>query len=72
MISFDDTTSFDDITRENIKQHNPNWSQISDHPYRILIIGDTGSGKTNALLTLIKQQDNDDYSITDKMCYRSI
>ena len=72
MISFDDTTSFDDITTENIKQHNPNWSQISDHPYRILIIGDTGSGKTNALLTLIKQQDNDDYSITDKMCYRSI
>ena len=32
---------FNDITKE----HNPNWSQIPDHPYRILIIGDSGSGK---------------------------
>ena len=30
--------NFDDITRENIKKHNPVWSQICDHPYRILII----------------------------------
>ena len=33
--------TFNDITKE----HNPNWSQIPDHPYRILIIGDSGSGK---------------------------
>ena len=26
--------------------HNPNWSHILDHPYRTLIIGDSGSGKT--------------------------
>ena len=26
--------------------HNPNWSHIPDHPYRTLIIGDSGSGKT--------------------------
>ena len=25
-------------TKENIEQHNTNWSQIPDHPYRILII----------------------------------
>ena len=31
--------NFNDITKENIKQHNPNWLQIVDHPYRILIIG---------------------------------
>ena len=29
--------------------HYPNWSYILDHPYRILIIGGSGSGKTNAL-----------------------
>ena len=36
--------------------HNPNWSYIRVHPYRILIIGDSGSGKTNVLLNLIKDQ----------------
>ena len=34
--------SFDDITRENIKQHNAKWARNSDHPYRILI--SRGSG----------------------------
>ena len=38
---------FDDLTKENIKGHNLNWPQIPDHPYRILIIGCSGSGKTN-------------------------
>ena len=36
--------------------HNPNWPQIPDHPYRILIIGGSGSGKTNLLSNLIKHQ----------------
>ena len=36
--------------------HNPNWSYIRVHPYRILIIGDSGSGKTNVLLNLTKDQ----------------
>ena len=36
--------------KENINEHNPNWSQIPDHPYRILIIGGSGSRKTNSLL----------------------
>ena len=42
--------NFDYISNENIKEHDPNWPEISDHPYRILIIGDSGSGKTNALV----------------------
>ena len=29
--------NFDDGTKENIKEHNPNCPQIPDHPYRILI-----------------------------------
>ena len=36
--------------------HNLNWPYIPDHPYRILIIGGSGSGKTNVLLNLIKHQ----------------
>ena len=46
---------FDDVTKENI-EHNPNWPRIPDHPYRILIIGGSGSGKTNSLFNLINQQ----------------
>ena len=45
-----------DVTKENIKKHNPNWPQISDHPYRTLIIGDSGSGTTNSLFNLLNQQ----------------
>ena len=36
--------------------HNPNWPYIPVHPYRILITGSSGSGKTNVLLNLIKNQ----------------
>ena len=59
--------NFDDVTKENIKELNPNWPQIAYHPYRLLIIGGSGYGKINALLNLIKQQDDDDYSIIDKI-----
>ena len=43
----------DYITKEDRKEHKPNWSKIPDHPYRILITGGSGSGKRNALLNLI-------------------
>ena len=46
--------NFDEYTNENKKEHNHNWPYIPDHPYRILIIGGSGTGKTNALLNLIK------------------
>ena len=35
---------FDDTTKENIKEHNPNWLQIRDHRYGILKVGVSGSG----------------------------
>ena len=38
------------------KKHNPNWPQIPDHSYRILIFGGSGSGKTNSLFHLISQK----------------
>ena len=43
----------DYYTNENITEHNSNWPYISDHPYRILKIGESGSGKSNALSNLI-------------------
>ena len=58
--------NYDDVTKENINNHNLNWLQIPDYPYIILIIGGSGSGKTNASLKLIKKQ-VDDYSFIDKM-----
>ena len=48
--------NFDDYTNENKTKHNLKWPYIEDHPYRILIIGGSGSGKTNALLNLINNQ----------------
>ena len=48
--------NFDDYTNENKTEHNPKWPYIPDHPYRILIVGDSGSGKTNAFLNLINNQ----------------
>ena len=48
--------NLDDITNENNKKHIKKRPFIPDHPYRILIIGSSGSGKTNALLNLISQQ----------------
>ena len=48
--------NFDDYTNENIIEHNSKWPYIPDHPYRILIVGGSGSGKTNALFNLINNQ----------------
>ena len=48
--------NFDDYTNENKIEHNLKWPYIPDHPYRILIVGGSGSGKTNALLNLINNQ----------------
>ena len=44
----------DDIINENNKNHDKKWPYTPDHPNRMLIIGGSGSGKTNALLNLIK------------------
>ena len=48
--------NIDDATKENIKKHNPNWPQISDHPYRTLIVRGLGSRKTNFLFNFINDQ----------------
>ena len=46
----------DNIVNNNNKGHNENWPYIPHHPYRILITGGSGLGKTNTLLNLINEQ----------------
>ena len=58
-----------DVAKENINKHKPNWSRIHNYSYRVLTIGASGFGKTNALLNLMKQQDDDDYSVNDKVYF---
>ena len=52
--------NFDGYANENKRQNNLKWPYISDHPYRILTIGGSGTGKTNALLNLINNQPDTD------------
>ena len=55
--------NFDKVTGENQIKLCLKWPHLPDHPYRmliliirVLIIGGSGSGKTNMLLTLINHQ----------------
>ena len=48
--------NLDNIVNDNNKKHTEKWPYMPDHPYRILIIGGSGSGKTNTLLNLINEQ----------------
>ena len=52
--------NLDSITNENNKEHDEKWPCIPDHPYRIMIIGGSGSRKTNALLNSKNEQDDID------------
>ena len=64
--------NFDYITKEGIKEHNLRWTEILDHPYRILLIGGSGSGKKNALLNLINHEpDIDKIYLYDKDPYKA-
>ena len=48
--------NFDDYANQKKTENNLKWPYIPDQPYRILIIGRSGSGKTNALLNLINDE----------------
>ena len=52
--------NINNYVNENKTEHNEKWPYIPDHPYRIIIIGGSGSGKTNALINLINEQNDID------------
>ena len=64
--------NFDDVTMENIKDHNPGQPKILDHPYRILIIAGSGSRKTNSTFNLINEEpDTDEIYLYTKNPYEA-
>ena len=64
--------NFDDYTNQNKTEHNSKRPYIPDHPYKIVIVGGSGSGKTNALLNLINNQpDNDKIYLCAKDPYEA-
>ena len=52
--------NFDDYANKKKTEYNQEWPHIPDHRYRVLLIGGSGSRKTNALLNLINNQPNVD------------
>ena len=48
--------NIDNYVNDNKIVHNKNWPYIPDHPYRILITGGSGTGKTKTLINLINKQ----------------
>ena len=52
--------NLDNITNENNKKRNEKWSYIRDHPCTIIIKGGSGSGKINALINLMNEQNDID------------
>ena len=59
MINFDDYSNENKAVQE-LHSHDLKWPYIPDHLYKILIIVGSVSGKTDALLNLIKKQPNID------------
>ena len=52
--------NFDDYANKNKTEHNLKWPYIPDRPYRIVMIGGSGSRKTSGLLNLIRNQPDTD------------
>ena len=58
--------NFDDVIKEETKEHNSEWPLIPDHPYRILITVGFGPGKKNSLFNLINQINDAKYQFLIK------
>ena len=63
--------NLDDVTKENIKERNPKWPQIFDHPYRILQMWGWGSGKKSLFNLKIQQPDTDKIYLYAKDTYET-
>ena len=52
--------NIDNYVNENKTERNEKLPYIPDHPYRIIIVGGSGLGKTNELISLINEQNDID------------
>ena len=50
------TYGMNEVNFVYIRKEYPNWPEIPDHLYRIIMAGGSGSGKTNALLNLMNHE----------------
>ena len=50
--------NLNETTNENNEDHNKQWSNIADHPYRILITGGSGSEKNKYITQFDKRRKN--------------
>ena len=65
--------NFDNYANEDKTEHDSKWPYIPDRLYKILIVGVSGSGKTNTLSNLINNQpDNDKMYLCAKYPYKAI
>ena len=52
--------NIDNFVNGNKIEHNQKRPYIPDYPHKIIIIGGSGSAKTNALINLINEQNDID------------
>ena len=64
--------NLDSITNGNNKEYDEKWPYIPDHPYRITTTGGSGSGKPNALLSLIRENNINVVLLTKFICMQEI
>ena len=57
---------------QSVDFHNPNCPFIPDHPYRVLIIDGSGSGKSNVFTNLIVSYRTTKILTKFTICQRSI
>ena len=50
------------LQKKNVKEHNPRWPKVPNHPCKISIIEGSGFGKSNSLFT-VRNHHEDIYKI---------
>ena len=63
----DDFINYDEYYKTTVKPHNKDWPYTPDLPFRCLIVGGSGAGKTNMLFNLINRLMKQNETFIDKV-----